>query len=64
MNTFLLCAIVFLLCSIMNLFNLYRSGNGFSLVLGVVWLAASFVMFLRYRKSTKKDDDQENGETV
>lgn len=59
MNSYLLCALLFLACSLMNLFNVARTGNGFSFVMGGVWLIASIMMFLRYRKNTQKKDEPE-----
>ena len=59
MNKFLALAGVCLLCSLMNLFNVYLTGNGFSLVLGLVWLGASAYVYLQYRKMKKKNDGEE-----
>lgn len=59
MNKFLVIAGLFLLCSLMNLMNVYLTGNGFSLVLGLAWLAASAMIFLRYRKMKNKSDEEE-----
>jgi len=59
MNKYLLLAGLFLICSLMNLANAYLTGNGFGLVLGVIWLAASAIVFLRYRKMKKMDDMEE-----
>ena len=59
MNKFLAIAGIFLLCSLMNLLNVYLTGNGFSLVLGVIWLAGSAYVFLQYRKMKKKDTEEE-----
>lgn len=59
MNNFLICAGLFMLCAIMNLINVFRTGNGFGLVLGGVWLAASFVCFLRYRKAKTASEEKE-----
>ncbi len=59
MNKFLVIAGLFLACSLMNLVNVYLTGNGFSLVLGLVWLAASAYVFLQYRKMKKKSEGKE-----
>jgi len=59
MNKFLAIAGIFLLCSLMNLLNVYLTGNGFSLVLGVIWLAGSAYVFLQYRKMKKKETEEE-----
>jgi len=56
---FLVLSGLFLICSLMNLANVYLTGNGFSLVLGLIWLAASAIVFLRYRKMKKMDDMEE-----
>lgn len=60
MNIYLVCAGLFLVCSLMNLVNVFRAGNGISLVLGAVWLAASFVSFGKYRKDKKKSSEENN----
>lgn len=59
MNKFLAIAGIFLLCSLMNLLNVYLTGNGFSLVLGLIWLAGSAYVFLQYRKMKKKETEEE-----
>lgn len=59
MNKFLAIAIIFLLCSVMNLVNVYLTGNGISLILGVAWLAASAYVFVLYRKMKMKDTEEE-----
>ncbi len=59
MNKFLLLAGLFLVCSLMNLFNVYLTGNGISLVLGAAWLAASAYVFVQYRKMTKKTSEED-----
>lgn len=59
MNKFFVLAVVFLICSLMNLVNVYLTGNGFSLVLGIAWLAASAMIFVQYRKMQKKENKEE-----
>lgn len=59
MNKFLVIAGVFLLCALMNLANVFLTGNGFSLVLGVAWLAASAFVFLQYRKTKNGNNEEE-----
>lgn len=59
MKKFLVLSGLFLICSLMNLANVYLTGNGFSLVLGLIWLAASAFVFLQYRKMKKMDDKEE-----
>ena len=62
MNTYLLCSVVFLFCSVMNLFNAWRSGNGIGYLFGFVWLMASVLLFFVYRKSTKMKNEKTEGE--
>ena len=59
MNKFLALAILFLAVSLFNLLNVYLTGNGFSLVLGVLWLAASAFIFVQYRKMKKRENEEE-----
>ena len=59
MKQFLICAGLFLLCAVMNMVNVLRTGNGFGLVLAVAWLAASIVCYMKYRK-TKQDSSEED----
>lgn len=59
MNKFFVLAIVFLACSIMNLLNVYLTGNGISLVLGVAWLVASACVFIQYRKMKNQDSEED-----
>ena len=61
MNKFLVIAGLFLVCSLMNLVNVFLTGNGFSMVLGLAWLGASAFIFLRWRKM-KKDSAEEETE--
>lgn len=61
MNKMLVLAGVFMLVSLFNLANVFLTGNGISLVLGVFWLAGSAYVYLQYRK-TKAKDDAENKE--
>ena len=62
MNRFLLIAVLFLLVSLFNMVNVFLSGNGISLVLGVVWLAASAYVFVQYRKMKAKDTEEEKND--
>lgn len=59
MNKFLALAGLFLLCSLMNLANVWLTGNGFSLVLGLLWLGASAYVYLQYRKMKQKKDGED-----
>ena len=59
MNKFLALAVLFLAVSLFNLLNVYLTGNGFSLVLGVAWLAASAFVFVQYRKMKKGSNEEE-----
>ena len=61
MNKMLVLAGIFMLVSLFNLANVFLTGNGISLVLGVFWLAGSAYVFLQYRK-TKAKNDAENKE--
>ena len=57
MNKFLILAGLFMLVSLFNLANVFLTGSGISLVLGVFWLAGSAYVFIQYRKMTAKDKD-------
>lgn len=59
MNKFLILAGLFLLVSLFNLVNVFLTGNGISLVLGVFWLAGSAYVFIQYRKMKAKDDQED-----
>ncbi len=59
MNKFFVIAGIFLLCSLLNLANVYLTGNGFSLILGLAWLGASAMIFLRARKMKNGDAKEE-----
>ena len=59
MNKYLVIAGVLLLCSLMNLLNVYLTGNGISFVLGFAWLAASAYVFVLYRKTKAKDKEDQ-----
>ena len=59
MNKFFVIAGIFLLCSVLNLANVYLTGNGFSLILGLAWLGASAMIFLRARKMKNGDTKEE-----
>lgn len=62
MNKLLMLAGLFLLVSLFNLVNVFLTGNGISLVLGVVWLAASAYVFVQYRKMKAKDTEEEKND--
>ena len=59
MNKFLVLAVVFMLVSLFNLLNVFLTGNGVSLILGVFWLAGSAYVFIQYRKMKAKEDQEE-----
>ena len=59
MNRNLGLAILFIACAVMNFLNVVLSGNGFSLVLGGIWLAGSVLMYARYRKEKQGDTQGE-----
>ena len=58
MNKFLILAGLFMLVSLFNLANVFLTGNGLSLVLGVFWLAGSAYVFIQYRKMKAKEDEE------
>jgi uncharacterized membrane protein HdeD (DUF308 family) len=62
MNKFLILAGVFMLVSLFNLLNVFLTGSGISLMLGVFWLAGSAYVFIQYRKMKAKNEEkpQEN----
>ena len=61
MNKLLILAGVFMLVSLFNLLNVFLTGNGISLILGVFWLAGSDYVFIQYRKMkvTREENIQE-----
>ena len=59
MNKFFVIAGIFLLCAVLNLANVYLTGNGFSLILGLAWLGASAMIFLRARKMKNGEAKEE-----
>ena len=59
MNKFLVLAGLFLLVSVFNLANVFLTGSGISLVLGVFWLAGSAYVFIQYRKMKARDNEEE-----
>ena len=61
MNKFLVLAGLFLAVSLFNLVNVFLTGSGISLVLGVFWLAGSAYVFIQYRKM-KTAAEQKDGE--
>ena len=60
MNKFLILAGLFLTVSLFNLLNVFLTGSGISLILGVFWLAGSAYVFVQYRKMKTKKDEEEN----
>ena len=58
MNKFLVLAVVFMLVSLFNLLNVFLTGNGVSLILGVFWLAGSAYVFIQYRKMKAKNEEK------
>lgn len=58
MNKLLILAGLFMLVSLFNLANVFLTGNGISLVLGVFWLAGSAYVFMQYRKMKVKDEEE------
>ena len=59
MNKFLILAGLFLAVSLFNLLNVFLTGNGISLILGVFWLAGSAYVFIQYRKMKNKENSEE-----
>ena len=59
MNKFLILAGLFMLVALFNLANVFLTGSGISLVLGVFWLAGSAYVFIQYRKMKQKDSQEE-----
>ena len=59
MNKFLILAGLFLLVSLFNLANVFLTGSGISLILGVFWLAGSAYVFIQYRKMKGKENEEE-----
>lgn len=59
MNKLLILAGLFMLVSLFNLANVFLTGNGISLVLGVFWLAGSAYVFIQYRKMKAKEDGED-----
>ena len=59
MNKLLVLAGVFMLVSLFNLANVFLTGSGISLVLGVFWLAGSAYVFIQYRKMKAKENQEE-----
>ena len=60
MKKFLILAGLFLTVSLFNLLNVFLTGSGISLILGVFWLAGSAYVFVQYRKMKTKKDEEEN----
>ena len=59
MNKFLILAGLFMLVSLFNLANVFLTGNGVSLILGVFWLAGSAYVYIQYRKMKAKENEEE-----
>ena len=64
MNKFLILAGLFLVVSLFNLANVFLTGSGISLILGVFWLAGSAYVFIQYRKMQAKDTKDTEEEQV
>ncbi len=64
MNKFLILAGLFLVVSLFNLANVFLTGSGISLVLGVFWLAGSAYVFIQYRKMQANDTKDSEEEQV
>ena len=60
MNKLLILAGLFMLVSLFNMANVFLTGNGFGLVLGVFWLACSACVFIQYRKGKAKEEEENN----
>ena len=59
MNKLLVLAGIFLFVSLFNLLNVFLTGSGFSLVLGVFWLAGSAYAYIQYRKMKAKENEED-----
>ena len=59
MNKLLILAGLFMLVSLFNLANVFLTGSGISLILGVFWLAGSAYVFIQYRKMKGKENEEE-----
>ena len=59
MNKMLVLAGIFMLVSLFNLANVFLTGNGVSLILGVFWLAGSAYVFIQYRKMKMKEQQKD-----
>ena len=59
MNKLLVLAGLFMLVSLFNLASVFLTGNGFGLVLGVFWLAGSAYVFIQYRKTKVKENEED-----
>ena len=62
MNKFKVLAGLFLVCALMNLLNVYATGNGFSFVMGGLWLGASILCFVNARKLDKSTKQEETND--
>lgn len=59
MNKLLVLAGIFLFVSLFNLLNVFLTGSGISLVLGVFWLAGSAYVYIQYRKMKAKENEED-----
>ena len=59
MKKYLILAGLFLAVSLFNLLNVFLTGSGISLVLGVFWLAGSAYVFIQYRKMKAKNEEEQ-----
>ena len=62
MNKFKALAGLFLVCALMNLLNVYTTGNGFSFIMGLLWLGASILCFVNARKLNKPEKQEESND--
>ena len=60
MNKLLVLSGLLLVCSLFNLLNMFLTGNGFSLVMGILWLVVSAGVFVKYRQMNRQDKEEEN----
>lgn len=58
MNKFLVLAGIFMAVSLFNLLNVFLTGSGISLMLGVFWLAGSAYVFIQYRKMKAQSEEK------
>ena len=59
MNRNLGLAGLFLVCAVMNMLNVFLTKSGIGILLGIAWLAASMMMYIRYRKEKNAEQEDE-----